>query len=350
MKRFSKITAVMISLVLVLLSFSSCADTTWIVQSGDQQIPVGVYTYFVNYTYQTAVAYGELDQTKPLSEQTIATGEDTTEPAIDFINDIALKNVKYFCALREMYEEAGKEIDEDTLNALALLVTEEYTASKDFYEKNGVAQTSVLLASSEGVFGYMESDLFESIYGEGGEKEVTEEDMWKYIEENYVRYASLSQTTADSEGNTLTDEEIKEVENELLAIRDEVLAGEADFDTYAAEWAKEKEESTTAKHNGQTTTMVAKSTTELMEALLELEEGTMGTKTIGDIMYLLYRLPVRESNYLDDDANVDSLLRTMRSEEFTNLINERIEEMEFTVNEKAVKKFGLGKLEFENQK
>ena len=62
-----------------------------------------------------------------------------------------------------------------------------YEQAGENLEKNGISKDSIELLYQ---ITYMKVKVFDAIYGEGGEKEVSEQELRDYYEKNYIKNGS----------------------------------------------------------------------------------------------------------------------------------------------------------------
>ena len=153
----------------------------------------------------------------------------------DYVKDEAKKLIRQFIAtatLSDEYEVTLSDEDKAGLDAYISYIWDTYGYGV-MYEENGVGRSSYTeyLKNS----GYLRGNLFEAIYGKEGKTPVKEEELKKYMNENYCIANIISEplSSTDENGNTftLTEDEQKDLLGKLNAYADRLTKGDADFET-----------------------------------------------------------------------------------------------------------------------
>ncbi|MBQ6570148.1 MAG: hypothetical protein IJL87_07810 [Clostridia bacterium] len=352
MKSVKRLIAISIAAVMM-FAMTACQGDSWIVRYNGREIPTGVYTYYVYNAYQMLSYYGQVDTTKPLNKQTIdrTEGEETVAvPADKYINEYALDQVLYLCELWDRYDAAGLTLDDAVKATIETNVTGEYDTAKDtFFVPNGIAESSVKIASSNGLFGAMQDQYFESLYGENGSQAVTDDELKKYFADEYVGYSYVYRYLIDSEGQALDDAGKTAVKAELEGVKALVESGRKDFE----EVCKEYQDAYTADRQsgkyGMTKTAVKKnSESELMKALLNTEVGKLTYVEIDNYAFLVKRYDPLTVGYFEE--NKDSLLNEYKYDPLQDEMMETAKAAKYELNKTAFKKFGIRKLKIDGVK
>jgi len=237
-----------------------------------------------------------------------------------------------------LIEEEAKEIDTE----LAEMVEGAYLGAGISNENFAKAYKNLMLNQRSAFFG---------MYGEGGPKAVAETEIRKYFDTNYVSYKMISvpltKTDKDNKTVALTaDEKAAELKklNEYLTICND-KGFEAAMDAYNKANAKEgdKVEPTKDEDN-----RVDADATEMDDALVKAirsvevgkakiveyggEEGKDPTTAA-----LILRLDTNTPGKLYDDSK-ESILISMKSEEFEKTVDEAVAALTITFDEKVQKK------------
>ena len=153
----------------------------------------------------------------------------------DYVKDEAKKLIRQYIAtetLAKEYKVTLSDEDKTGLDAYVSYLWDTYGYGA-MYEENGVGRASY--TEYMGNAGYLRGNLFEAIYGKEGKTPITEEELKKYMNDNYcianVITENLSQT--DENGNTfnLTEDEAKDLLEKLNTYADRLTKGDADFET-----------------------------------------------------------------------------------------------------------------------
>lgn len=153
----------------------------------------------------------------------------------DYVKDETKKLVRQYIAtetLAKEYKVTLSDEDKAGLDAYVSYLWDSYGYGI-MYEENGVNRTSYTEYMRNA--GYLRGNLFEAIYGKEGKTPVTEEELKKYMNDNYcianVITENLSNTDENGNTTTLTEDEAKDLLEKLNTYADRLTKGDADFET-----------------------------------------------------------------------------------------------------------------------
>lgn len=239
MKKFKKISIAALCSAAA-FSLTACgnnlagADTTYGAVIDDYKVPAGVFISMQMDAYYEAANYVEPtdDETADTSvaesaeetdssEETAETEETTTTPFTDkviedkpvreWINDEATKKMQEFVAIENKFDEYGLAFEDNEKEKNSIYLDSLWEYYGEYYEKLGISESSQLLVMLNSTKRDM---VFDYIYGNGGEKEISEADIKSYLEENNKRINFIEMELKDGEGNLLKSDgkaEIKEM-------------------------------------------------------------------------------------------------------------------------------------------
>ena len=220
------------------VSFTGCADVSYVMTVDGETIPAGVYIMYSGYALDDAEAL--LAEEQP-DLDTSAEGFDYYAQTVggmsfgDYVKQETVNYCKRYVAINRLFDELGigfdtaeQETINDNINAQwnysvsdwssYLSYLKGFGTLGDYYQSIGVGKSSyreVMLAGAKS------SEIFDYYYGEGGVQEVSREEIETYIAENYalVRYFGIS----------LNDEDNKLIEDEAqLKALEELANGYAE--------------------------------------------------------------------------------------------------------------------------
>lgn len=155
-----KMLALVLALVLALAAGCSQKDTSWVAQSGEDTIPVGVYMVELMMGYNDAAS--QLAGSTDILKETI-----NGTPAAQYIADFAKEECAKLLAIRKEFGARGLTLSENDTQQAVAYTDYLYGMGETFYSANGVAKESVQFINDTTM---MSLGLFNSIYGEGGER------------------------------------------------------------------------------------------------------------------------------------------------------------------------------------
>lgn len=213
MAKLKKIAAACTAAIMC-VAMTGCTDTSYVMSVDDYKVNAGVYIYNMlsEMSYQMTMMYYTNGVTENYFEQQID-GQDFAE----YMSDYALKSTKEYLAVVKEFDKLGLELTDDEKSEISDSLNSTWESYGDFYESEGIAKASVKLAMQEA---QMRTDIFNYYYDEGGVEEVTNSDIEKYLNENYIRYKqiSIAKSTEEDENTSAA------ADSESEALRDEYLA------------------------------------------------------------------------------------------------------------------------------
>ena len=225
MKLMKRILVPVLSLCLVLAFTAGCSkeDTSWIAQSGEDTVPVGVYMVEMMMGYNAAA--GQLPGAGDILKESIG-----DIPAVQYISDYAKTECAKLLTIRREFADRGLALSDEEWQQSAAYTDYLYSIGEAFYNANGVAKESVGYINDTTM---MSLALFNSLYGQGGEREVPRADLEKelkatYTRSQYVYFPKIDMTT----GEPLSDEETAAAKEKADAYLARARAGEKMFDLY----------------------------------------------------------------------------------------------------------------------
>ncbi len=266
MKTLKKVLAMCLALVLI-LSFAGCHQKNEVaVKSGDDTFTSAFYMCaLINADMAArtkideakAAAKEEANSTSSATSSTTTSTTTTTDyfaEKIDgksfeeYVKESALNTIKRFIFVKEKCKELKLEISAEEKNNTDTMTEYywNYYGYASLFEANGV---SLATYKEYTLYGIYEEKYFSSIYGEGGEKEVSENDIKNFLYGNYVIADVLSASVASK-----TDSEKALVQTDFEKFKERIDKGES-FEKIYKEYNNIKEDTTTS-----TTSSAASST------------------------------------------------------------------------------------------
>lgn len=358
MKKTMKKILAMILAAAVTLSLSGCysENNLWAAKVGDEELPIGVYIYFMQSAYQDAQAMVGTDKK-------VASADIEGQKGEDWIRSKAETDIKKYFFVKEKFEALGLSFSDEDLETIDSNVDSTWSTSAKALESMGVAKESLRPIAENDTRLAM---LREALYSKDGERGATDEELTAYYEENYFNYAVVSvpmtkkqEAEADDENTessaaataetvALTDDEKDTLREELEDMLAEAKKGNKTLEELAEEYKETNPnigEADTIFYPGPTKSANAAGS-ELFEEILALNEGEFteleetGSGTTG---YFAFgqKTSTKESleEILADESQRLNLVLDMKSEDFTSYLDEQAADYGSAVfNESALKK------------
>ena len=223
MAKAKKITAALTAALLCTASLTSCSDTSYVMTVGDSKINAGIYIYneLTEMSYQMTMMYYQKGIKKDYFDQKV-----DGKAFDEYLSDYALTATKEYAAVVDKFNELGLTLSDEDIKSINDSISSTWDSQGEFYESEGISKESVKLALKGSK---MREELFDHYYAEGGEEAVSDDEMVKYLDDNYLRYKSISfaKTTASTDSSSsATDSSTDSADaanEEAKAKRDEFL-------------------------------------------------------------------------------------------------------------------------------
>ncbi len=341
LKVIGKFSALILAAATVLCC-ASCSDTSWAVKSGDKTVPAGVYLGFLTDGYLTA-AYSVTDQNTDMFSQKIGDIK-----VADYIKNSAMDSSKQFLAVEKLFDEyklsfTDKELTEINTNAKSF-----WDSYKVYYEDNGCGKQSY---EKINLMSEKYQKIFEYYYSEDGKKPLSEKERKEYFSENYAKLkyftvdysAHFSGVTDSSEATDAQKTELKELTEKYIT---RLKAGES-FDKIKAEEAKFSEEEDDEQKDAEAAstdpTFLTKDTSENPSAFnkavfaAKIDEFKMiENASSGYYVFVRYATDANSKDYTD---RAESVLSSMKSEEFSKVVEDYTKKLKFETNKAAISRY-----------
>lgn len=195
-----------------------------------------MYQYYNMDPWDQTLKYGEGDDEKELSVE-------------DYIIQMTKDTIVRQKALENKIKEHGLEPDAEEAAEIEKQIDQVKTDDIIQMGFNKESYAEMLRAYS-----LNERTLFYGLYDNGGERAMSEEDIRKYFDENYLSYKIIEISLTDSSsGADLSDEKIAEIKKQLEGYL-EMYEKDGDFDKVIEQYNKDKSSSSTTTTSGATTT------------------------------------------------------------------------------------------------
>lgn len=354
MSFLKKCAAFLLAGVMALSCAACAADTTWIMKKGELEMPAGVYLNNLMQSYFEATMEVE-DPSKDVLKQTID-GKDASE----WIKEQALNATKESMALCDKFNQLGLSFSEQELATCQTQAKSYYEQSGDNLEKNGISQNSIELLYQ---ITYMKTKVFDAIYGEGGEQEVSEQEMRDYYNENYIKMAVQTfsfpaepQLTEDmSEEEKAAQQEMYDMQrgNTYSSAENLFLQGQIGRDAgkdwnevlnqYKKDNSGEEEYDMTTNNYRLLDTATTPLDKEVVTALKEAEQGEM-VKVETDTMIAVGATTDINADPTDFEYVQSAIRHALKDEEFSQMLLEMAADESFEINQDAVDRYQPKKL------
>lgn len=335
--------AVMIAAASLALSLSACGtDVSWAARIGkDTTIPIGMYIYTQATTFRDAAQNGLLTTSSELSKQTVKES-DSDKDAVDYLDEQALKAIKSYTGACLLAKEMNIALTDDEISFAEKEAKEQYDTDKEVYEKNGVAQSSIVEYFKNIT---LQNKLFEATYGKDGTNPVSDKELKQYIRDNYATISYIQQYYYNEDGTMMSSADKAKVKKQYQKIKSQVESGKIKF----ADKCKEFEDKATNYKSGSTKyTSIWDAESEDGKKILDLKEGELTFLETDSAIVLLQKNKIDYNDAGFKDARQSILIRYKFNEFTKNLVAKAEGDKNVSFNDAAFEKFGSATRDFSN--
>lgn len=357
MRHFKKALVVILAVVMAVMS-TGCSDLTWSFKTDDTTVSIG--TYLV-YEYAAMYEASDLasDSGASILDQTI---ENT--PGEEWIRDKALDSIKKYIVVEKLMNDMKLTVSEEEENTASLYSQYAWSSFGDSFESYGISYDSYYKATY--LYNVKNEIIFKAIYDKDGTKAVSDEDLKKYFVENYSDYYFITHdlTTTDDDGEAvaMTDEEIAKVKKEFESyvtmmnenkksyeevVKAYIKYAGLDTDDEEQDEDEKEEDITESSPSTHHTAIIDNSALDesVRDDFKNVEEGKAAAFINGEgtsaKYYFVYKTSIEERSeeFLNDSSDRLSVLQSLKGDEYDEYIEEQAKSIEYTTNEKALKKY-----------
>ena len=231
MAKFRKLAALLACAVMA-SSVTGCTDTQYSAKIGDDEVKAGVYIAYLSNIMSNEITtlYYQGITEKPFDQQIDGV------PLAQYVKDNSLKSLKEYCAITKQFDAEGLTITDDEMKQISSNLRTSWDSMGKLYEHEGVSKESLkelYLASLK------KEKLFDHYYDKGGKEEASDDDLQKFVNENYLRYKIITfyTTSETDEAKKKEDQEAKQKQRDELFEKGSSLTF-AEFDELIEEYNK----------------------------------------------------------------------------------------------------------------
>lgn len=354
MKRFTKIIAVVLAVIMLVCPIISCSSAgTPVLEYGKSKVTSNMYSYWLSrYKAMYLYTFTGMQDTAEFWSTEIASGY----TAETYLGAIALQSVMTTLVCMEIYDSLGLKLSATQLDSIdqyiANLVTEHGEGSKSrfnnyasTYGVNDKILREIYIAEEKA------SQLYDYFYGENGIEKITDLHRDEYYKGSYAKVQLMIlnnyEYVLDADGNytydengtaqiqSLSDEALAEQKNKVAEIDTKLEEG-TDFETLWNDYSDDKSYS-----NGYYLTSSTNLSSDILTAALTMEIGTVQKieSTYGTFYIKRYEL---DDKAYSDEKNAD-FFSTFDSSVTQSLFTAKIQGYfnDVTINQSELNKYSL---------
>lgn len=368
MKTTKKLLALALAMGMLTVS-AGCADQSWSYKDDMNTLSIGTYIYYMSGAY----GYASNQVSSAQTESATQSGTEAATEAVDVLTqeienpdgdkvnaqDYILQEAENACKnllnTEKLFAQKGLTLSETELTAAESNADQAWSYYRQTYESLGVSKDSFYRA--EYLFAAKYNALFEAIYGIGGEKAVSDDEIKAYFTENYTNYAYLPMnlyTTADSESDdassttstavAFSEEEVQQATEEFNAYAQQINDGSKTYDEIAQAYTTD---AGLEENPSVTNTEILEDSSlgdELKEALEGLDANQATVIQVGEdstaVLYLVYKGDIHEeAENVFEESQRSSVLYSMKFEEYQEDMDAQAKAYECEKNDAAINRY-----------
>lgn len=370
--RTKRVLGAVVALLILIGCLTGCGyNPETVMTVGDTDVPAGVFLALQ--MSAVSLASNEVGG-EMLDGMTVYDTIIDEKPAKEWIMDKTDEMVREYVFIEQEFDRLELELDEWSAYYAEYMAQSTWQNASSAYEANGISYESLLKVYYNSL---KRSAVMSELYGEGGEKEIQQEDIEAYFNEHYARLDYLSFPVMKVDGTSFSEEEKEEMYaiaermleqangrqglqrafinnyEDVLRLNGEIT--DPDEEDEDDDHLHEEEENEPVVINEELFESIArldtivndKETTlpeDFYAALLETEPG--------NTYYLYYEegeslILYRRNNLHEDDSyeNYEETIRSyISSEPFAEYVEEEAGKLEFVQNDRARKYYSLDKV------
>ena len=368
MKPFKKVLAALIA-VIVALSVTACKPVSltkdWSYKVEDstlnQEYAIGVYIYELYSAYSNAASYAKdaegYNENESFLGLTIKDSDGNKAVAKDWILQKAEENTLRILSTDYLMSKHGATVDEAQMktaydNAKNAWDVGPYAQSgyynpmsKVLYDY-GVSEESFSICFADGYNAYpvtlKQSALFNKMYDEKGVEAVSDKELKKFFEDNYISYTfipvNLYTSKTDDDGNSTSKafsaKKIKKIKAQLEEYADQLSSGASSLDDIKKKCEKDYSVSSDSvvEDNVSTKKDFKNSYAEIYKVFKKLSDGKAAVVVVGEdgdspTAYIVLKNDVTKKTADYVKENRGSVLQNCKSDDFTDLLDKTAKEL-----------------------
>ncbi len=355
----------------VLFSATSCADESWSYKDDQNTLSIGSYIYFTFNAYSYAMQQLDTELQQQLASDPSSPTEETTPESVftkdivdydgntvnvyDFIlseGDLGCKNL---LNVSKMFDDLGLTITDEEMASIESAANSTWSAYGSSYESLGISKDTFLTV--EYIYATKYEEVFKTLYGEGGEKEVTVDELKEHFTENFTNYAyfpiQLYTSTTNDDGTVsyeaLPEDEVEEITTALEDYAKQINDGTITYEEFAEEYTKELDLAQDPTVSGNEILEDSSMGQDIKDELEELKSNNASYITIGEdesaVAYFVFKGDIEHEAEENFDESLEYyVLQTLKLEEYNNSLIDAAKNYTCTVNEAAIEKYNPYKL------
>ena len=335
MKLVKKATA-LLAVCAIAIGMTACGTSSGseiVAENENTKITMGAYAYCMYSAYYQA-SYYVPDSTKSILSQEI-----NGQPAEDWMRDRALENMKSMFVVDAKAKELGVSLTDQERKTIDTNMDQAWNSSKEQLSKYGITKEGAQQFFYD--FNAKFAKIFQTLYGEGGEKAIPAEDKKNYFIENYTDFAYFTKSISG-----LSDEDKAAAKANLDGYAAAINDGSRTMEQVAEEYKTAENLSTNPLQsdvtNLSTNKKYVQSYSEMVAALKEMQTGKARVVETNSSYMLVVKNDINATadEKLKDESVELQVLAALKEQEYITDMNALVESYtDYTLHEDVMNKF-----------
>lgn len=324
----------------MMLSFTSCADTTWVYKTEKSSVSSGVYLAMLTFSYLNATS--SLSASSSDVDATVWEQKIGDVAAEDYIKNDSLATAKDYLVVEDKFQEFNLSLSEEETTSVNNDVDSMWTYMGNFVdmEESGISKESFAkyyLNSAK------KSKIFDYYYAEGGIEEVKDKELKKFYNKNFIAAKLIAIPTVNDEGASLEDSEIKKLKKQAKKYQSRLDNGE-NMDKIINEYNKSNATSSdeyTETKGEENIQIFYKDDTNTEAIYKKAKKAKIGNSFyLEDSGYIYVGVKEDITKYEDTyQSSRATALSYYKNADFTALVEDWISKVALTTNNSSVKRY-----------
>lgn len=341
-----KIAAAVLTVAMTAALFTGCSKNyEKVVTVGDMEFSPSMYLCAQFNAYNTAYTKAEAE-----THEEVMTAEIDGLSAEEWIHQETIKNLRVYAWTEKTFDEMNLELLPEETGYINELVEYYWPYNEEFYTANGIGKETYVKFNT---FSYKYDKIFDALYSEGGEKEVTDAEYKEYMDSKYARISGFYMPKQDKLGKELNERDLAVIKGYCEDAVNELNSGakvdetSVKYKTMASDYLKLEYDYSDPANNlfdsyiSKDTTAFSAEVADKAFAMTENSEYVMGEMDEDLVVFK------RVENFSDDSELEEvksSLLAEMKSEEFNTYAEAEAAKLATEEDAAAVKFYSVNKI------
>lgn len=335
----------------VAVSMAGCSDTSWAIKYKSITIPSGVYlTYLLSFGEEAKTQTSQATASASSSSTSSKTSKSTDvwsqkiqgQNAQTWAINQAISACKQLALLEQMSVDNKVKLTAAEKSKADTSAKQIFQNNESIFKNNNIAISSFnRIYEDESLY----EKVFEKIYGKGGSKAVSDDDLKQYYLKNYVHIKQIFVNKQNSStGAALTGADLTKAQAKAQEALKAVSADKANFQKYVDQYNEDP--GMKSNPDGYIFTKDDGYDQAFKDEALKLNIGDIGMAQSDMGFFIEYKQPL-DTNAASFTSKKTDVLEKMKGTEFNNLMQNNGKTMKIDKNDGTINQFPPSKLKLQ---